>query len=316
MRILIFLFSFAICLQASAQKIEKYYDYLWKETESSSARFYSQVNYTDSGWQRTDYFLNPSKAQMVGLYEDKDCKIANGTFYYFYPNGNLEYSGKYIHGKKEGLWLSYHYNGILSDSAVYKNNFRIGTSLSWYSNGYLSDSSVHNNDSSGISLSWFDNGNISSAGYLAEGNKPNGKWQFFHKNGKLASLETYDHGKLIDKKYYDENGNSVTDTTDKNHSPQFMKSNKAWQDYLSKKVYFPDSYKITNSDFVVVMVTFSIDEEGNILDAYVSVPFNPAFDDIALKAIKDSPKWTPAKAHNRSVSYTYAQPVTFSQEEE
>jgi hypothetical protein len=54
--------------------------------------------------------------------------------------------------------------------------------------GYLSDSAMYNPDGSGIHVSWFDNGNPSSAGYLAAGYKPRGRWKYFHKNGNLSAV--------------------------------------------------------------------------------------------------------------------------------
>jgi hypothetical protein len=41
-------------------------------------------------------------------------------------------TGYNLHGKRQGLWLSFHPNGMLSDSTVYDNGNQIGTSLSWY----------------------------------------------------------------------------------------------------------------------------------------------------------------------------------------
>jgi hypothetical protein len=58
----------------------------------------------------------------------------------------------------------------------------------------------------------------------------------------------------------------------------------------------------------------NIDEEGKVQDAYVSTPFNPAFDDIALDVIKHSPAWKAAVSHNRKIRQPQGQAVIFSQE--
>jgi hypothetical protein len=130
----IFLF---ITLQAFSQKIEKYYDYNWKECIPKNARFYSLITKIDSGWHRYDYYLNLKTLHMGGTYEDEDCKVKIGRFNYYYPNRQLQYSGNYVHDIKEGLWLSYHYNGIMSDSSFYVNGKKVGTSIGWYQNGYI-----------------------------------------------------------------------------------------------------------------------------------------------------------------------------------
>jgi TonB family protein len=316
MKLFAFLLIFFISLNAISQTTLKFYDGSWKECDASLARFYSLKKKTDSGWYRRDYFANLRTAQMIGLYEDSNCKIPNGMFYYFYANSSIETIGRYQHGKKTGLWLTYHYNGMMADSVVYSNDFPIGTRLGWHSNGNMADSMVYNEDSSGIQVTWFDNGIASSAGYLAKGYKMNGKWQFFHKNGQLASLETYSNGILVNKEYYDESGNSMKDTIDRSHAAAFPGGSKAWQSYLGNKAYFPDQYTITNADEASVTVSFSVNEEGNVVDAYVSVPFHPDFDKIALDAIQRSPKWIPATSNNRKITYNFVQPVTFSQKEE
>jgi len=62
------------------------------------------------------------------------------------------------------------------------------------------------------------------------------------------------------------------------------------------------------------VVSFVINEEGQVEEAFASSPFHPAFDKIALDIIRASPKWNPAMdAHNRKVKAYRRQPVTFVQ---
>jgi len=100
------------------------------------------------------------------------------------------------------LWLDYYQDGSLKDSLNYKDGHFSGISLSWYKNGMIRDSSSIDESGKGLYFSWFDNGNPSSAGKYVEFDKRQGKWQYFHKNGQLSSLETYDQDNLVDKKYF------------------------------------------------------------------------------------------------------------------
>lgn len=299
---------------ASAQKIEKYFNYLWKQCDPNVSRFYALIEKTDSGWRRRDYFIHERTLQMIGLYEDSACKIPNGTFYFFHGNGNLESEGINVHGKKEGLWLSYHSNGMIHDSTFYVNGNPSGASYAWHENGYLSDSSIFNEDGSGVQVAWFDNGAVAQAGRFSAGRKMNGKWQFFHNNLQLSALETYQDGVLLSKKYFNEDGIEIADTTNKDRSAEFKGGEKGWQHYLEKHLYFPDQYKFTNGDSAVVVVTATIDENGKVTNAFVSTPFYPAFDKIALGAVNKSPLWTPAIFHNRRVKYSFRQAVSFVQQ--
>ncbi|MBK7289596.1 MAG: TonB family protein [Chitinophagaceae bacterium] len=311
MRLLFTISLLIAAIQLSGQTIEKYYDYKWNECEADEARFYCQIIKTDSGYVRKDYFIHEKKFQMVGKYKDKETKINDGQFHYFYSNGTVSSTGIFKEGKKEGLWYSFYSNGNIKDSSVYLNGERTGTSLSWHPNGFMKDSIIINNDETGVSVSWFDNGNPSSAGFLRQRTKPHGIWKYFHINGNLSSKEVYENGKLTSKTYYDESGVELKDAKRKDAEASFPGKTDAWLNYLHGNSWFPEQFRFTNNDKAVVVVTFTVNEEGKVEDAFVSTPLYPAFDKIALDAVKNSPKWKPAISHNRAVKAWFSQPVTF-----
>lgn len=309
------LFLLAVA-SAHSQKIERYFTFDWHDTTAANARFYSVMEKTDSGWHRKDYFLHSLALQMEGLYEDSACKIPSGSFHFFHATRIVSSMGAYRHGKKQGIWLSFYSNGMIKDSIVYEMGNPVGTSLSWHRNGYLSDSAYYNPDGSGVGVSWFDNGNPSAAGRYAAGYKKYGRWQYLYKQGRVSAIELYDQqGKLKGRQYADEQGAPIDDTTNKARPAEFTGGPKAWAKYLGKALYFPDQYKFTNGDQAAVIVDATIDEEGKVVDAEVSVPFYPAFDKIALDAIRKSPNWIPAFSHNRKIKSEIRQPVIFSQPE-
>lgn len=298
------------------QKIEKYYNYAWQEvSDASKARFYSVLEKKDTIWSRQDYYLREGTLQMQGYYKDVDCKIETGEFTWYHSNGYLKMKGKYVNGKKSGTWLSYHENGMMSDSVFYdEHGWIVGTSLGWHENGIMADSTVINPDGSGVAVFWWENGNPSAAGLYSAGKKMNGRWQYFHSNGQLASIETYSNDKLINKEYYNENGKKQEDTTNRDQQANFPGGLQAWQRYLKKNLYFPSQYKLVNGDQAIVMVRFAVEEDGSISDVSVTIPLHPDFDKLALDVIKRSPKWLPAISHNRKIKEYHEQPVTFAQE--
>jgi TonB family protein len=300
-------------LISRAQKIEKFYDYKWELCDPAVARYYTLIKHTDSGWLRYDYFIREKKLQMQGLYKDNACKIEQGSFFYFHANGELESAGRFENGKRLGLWLSYYDNGMMEDSTVYDAGNPVGTSLKWYRNGYPSDSSVQKAGGMTVFVRWFDNGQPSSAGFTLNG-KLHGKWQYFHRNGKLSAFEEYDNGRLLSRDYYDESGIMMSDTSNKDRPALFPGGQKAWSKYILSQLYFPSQYQITGGDQATVVISATIDEDGKVTDIEVVAPFYPAFDDIAVKMMERSPKWMPAMDHNRRVKYYIKQPVTFAQE--
>ncbi|HVZ25515.1 MAG TPA: hypothetical protein VG842_05660, partial [Sediminibacterium sp.] len=161
-----------------------------------------------------------------------------------------------------------------------------------------------------------ENGIISSAGRLDKQGRQVGKWQFFHNNGKLSALETYDSsGQLRNKTYYDENGVQQADTTDKSHPAAFKNGVNDWSRYMTKSTYWPNGYRLANTKAVTIGVSFTVNEEGDVTDILLYAPFNPVFDDIVRRAFTTSPKWIPAIMHNRKVSFRHQQTVTFHERE-
>lgn len=311
MKKILLLVFFLASLACTAQKIEKFFNYRWEPCAPADARFYALIEFKDSLWARSDYFIQTNSLQMQGAYRDSACKIPEGLFHYFHANGKLSSTGRYVNGKRQYLWLDYYSNGMMEDSTFYINGLPSGVSLSWHPSGYMKDSIVYNNNIA-MHVSWFDNGNLSSAGYLIN-DSLHGKWVFYHKNGNTSAIEVYKRGQLIRRQYFSETGQEMTDTSDHDRPAEYNGGQKAWEKFMLSQLYFPAQYQITGGDKAVVVITAAIDEEGNLTEPEVTSPFHPSFNKIALDMMKKSKKWKPAISHNRNVKYYFRQPVTFAQ---
>jgi TonB family protein len=126
-------------------------------------------------------------------------------------------------------------------------------------------------------------------------------------------VEIYLNGSPTERTLYDENGQQMPEGSDQDREASFPGGDKAWSKYLHKKIFFPERYKLANADQAVVVVSFSVDENGKVGDAFVSTPLFRQFDDIALKAVQGSPNWLPAVAHNRRIKTWMRQAITFTQ---
>ncbi|HNP53782.1 MAG TPA: hypothetical protein PKK69_04175, partial [Ferruginibacter sp.] len=252
----------------TAQVIERFYDYNWKPCKPARASYYSQLQQTDSGVLRQDIYIHTRSVQMVGLYTDTSCKVKQGYFSYYYANRNLEQTGRYVNGQKEGAWLRYHYNGMMQDSTYYVSGRRSGTSLGWYANGFMSDSVVYS-EPLGFAANWYDNGYPDSyGGFQQKQDSLTGHWVFFHPNGQKSADENYDeNGKLQQAIYYSASGAVLQDTTQVNREASFPGGSQAWMQYLQDNVSFPERYQLKNSHKVVVLISFIVNESGNIEDA-------------------------------------------------
>jgi outer membrane biosynthesis protein TonB len=129
----------------------------------------------------------------------------------------------------------------------------------------------------------------------------------------VSSSEIYENGHVINKSFFDENGNPTSDTTSIDKMASFKGGSKKWNDFLMRQLYFPSQLKIVNADAAIVVVAGTIDEDGNVTNVEVDTPFYPEFDKIAVNAVRKSPKWEPAISHNRKVKFQFKQCVTFQQ---
>ena len=109
-------------LRSSGQRvIETFYDYKWLQTSAEDASFFGTMKRTDSGWYRQVEYIHSNSWYSEGLYVDADATIPNGYNYIYYPNGKLKASGKFMQGKRVGLWLTHYESGKLEDSLYYIN---------------------------------------------------------------------------------------------------------------------------------------------------------------------------------------------------
>ena len=299
-------------------KIEKYYDAKWKECKpEDNPIFYSLVERKDSLWHRMDYFIQQRTLQMDGYYKDSLEKIKHGKFKYFYANGNMETEEIYFNNVHEGILLSYHPNGMMSDSINYRNGIMIGANASWDAHGNVQSQTIldSNGLGNGVQLIFNENDSISAKGRYV-GMKRNGIWNFYHHNGKKSADVIYKMDSIISYKCYNEDGNEQVNCSLKAKPAEFPGGSQKLKEYWNKRVYFPSHLQFTNGKRGLVVVEFTIDITGKVADIIVLQSLHRDFDNIAVKAIKNMPIWSPAIKFNRKVPYRAKQSFTFNQEVE
>ena len=63
--------------------------------------------------------------------------VKDGTWVWYYENGQLSYKGNFNNGKRDGAWFWYWGNGQVSSKDNYKNGKKEGDWVSYYENGQL-----------------------------------------------------------------------------------------------------------------------------------------------------------------------------------
>jgi TonB family protein len=220
------------------------------------------------------------------------------------------------------------------DSGTFDNGARTGRWIGWYPNGQKrSEGEYVANRRVGEWTEWYPNGQVESTGKYYRG-LPSGIHKTYHSNGALArELENFAPG-IGTAKTYDRDGTLrgeeqiVNDTVrvgkyfrddeefaDMSQAyvrpfPVGMEDKDDLFEYLDENLKYPEISRRAGHGGEVA-ITLHIDEDGNLVDAYVSHSATPALDEAALNVARTLTKWRPARIGNRESYYVFTLPIGF-----
>jgi protein TonB len=91
----------------------------------------------------------------------------------------------------------------------------------------------------------------------------------------------------------------------------FPGGTQAWTKYVTDAI-LENQGKLKKSDYGTCIVKFIVDTEGNVSDVQATTMKKSRLAKIAVKAIANGPRWTPAQQNGRFVNAYRLQPVTLS----
>jgi TonB family protein len=99
-----------------------FYDSDWHEIKSEKNAVYYRKLYqlSEDTWQAKDYFIG-GNLQMTGQFKTQAAKEEKGVFIYYYKNGQIESTGLYVNGHKDGEWKAYYSDGKIKSEAIWDN---------------------------------------------------------------------------------------------------------------------------------------------------------------------------------------------------
>jgi TonB family protein len=86
---------------------------------SQSARYYRESMHGPDGMTLVRLHYTDGTLKMEGSYSDNKLTVANGTFSFYYHNGQLESQGEFCNGKKCGVWKRWSWDGSQRADRVY-----------------------------------------------------------------------------------------------------------------------------------------------------------------------------------------------------
>ena len=225
-----------------------------------------------------------SAAYYRKFFKSDEIYVAND----YYKNGNIQMIGTYSNKKgtlREGFFKYFHENGNIKSEGNYLKNQQTGN---W--------------------KIYSDDGKLDSEGEYIKGKK-NGIWIWYTENGNICSKEVYKKDERTSYTFFDEKGNDVNIS-----DAEFLaKFNDGDANDFTKWVFKNIKHLNENGDVHGrLLIEFIVNKVGEIEDIKVLSSVSLLIDSEVIKVIKSSPKWSPAKMHNKYVKVRYVIPISFN----
>lgn len=285
-------------------------DYSLQQVPEGMGRYFVQVKKKNGLWHRTAWYYPEKTLAREGVYLDEACTQPDGEEKLWHPNRYPEETREYRQGKPHGVWLKWNDEGLRTDSSNYKNGHRTGISYSWHRNGMLSDSIYADGAGNSVQVSWDNEGNMQQAGRWVNDTARNGRWQYFHANGNVLGTEDYQLGKRIAVACYDEQGNARTDC--EQWEAEFPGGTGGWRRFLER---YLDPMVAVNSRAPygshTVVIQFVVGTYSKLSDMKALTKIGYGLEEEALRTLRKSPSWIPAKWFGKPVKAYRKQPISF-----
>lgn len=178
---------------AQSDPVTYYFNKYGKQTEKDNADVYSIVEkWLDKHWY-VKVYDSKYRLRYKGQFTNINLTNKQDSFYFYFPNGQLESKGLYVNDVKTGVWFSWFNDGKLDCRCTYKSD-STSKCVYYHYNGAVSAVVEYLNDTTLITARMWDSLGVSSTNtYLLIPPTLNGYedgWRkFFAKNMKYPEDE-------------------------------------------------------------------------------------------------------------------------------
>ncbi len=251
-----------------------------------------------------DYYKS-EKIKSVGTSIDKDFIKPEGQFISYYENGNKKSIVTFSHWKKVGKEFNWYENGNIKSEIEYLENKK--EDFVYKFNNYWSPEKEQlikdgNGEYVVIEKDYEERGSIKD-GF------EEGEFKGKDLRNKSTFIENYKKGKLI--------SGVTTDSLNIKHSytqveqpPGPKRGFHSFHGYVERTMDIPP--QIRDKVHGKIYITFTVDEEGNLVDPKVVKGLGYGLDESAIKVIKGVKKWNPAIIRGIPVRVLYSLPITIA----
>lgn len=157
---------------------------------TSEGKLHAELNYSKGALKKYRYIDINGTELSTG--EEKNDTL-NFMSYHEKFNTKKE-EGKYIDGKREGVWINYDASGNKMEEVAYSNNLKNGFSNTFFNNEKKKSIVwFTNGKENSLYTEYFQNGNHSASGKFVNGKKE-GEWMSYYPNNNLKERTFYCNG--------------------------------------------------------------------------------------------------------------------------
>ena len=219
-------------------------------------------------------------------YTDSSLQLSDGFFQSYYTNASKEWEGNYLKGKEDGLWQRWDSLGRIIDSSVYNNGEKIiEVHYGYYKNGILDSFIVNNIKADRLQKTFYDD------------------------KGKVVSEVSFTGQRGFEKVY--KNGIIVRSDsvfTRDEIEASFPGGASVWTRYIMSQIE-RNQNELGNNDYGTCIVKFIVGIDGKVAGVEATTMQGTKLAEIAVRAIRNGPKWKPAMQYGRPVRAYRLQPV-------
>ena len=288
------LFTLLLCISSLAARsqtnVQKYY---WNSklqaVPEQDAVIIGKANQGPNGYTVKYFDAKDNRLLLSSIFLDSTMAVYNGLFQTFHKNNKIEKTGNYKMDKEEGLWTKNDSLGRNIDSTIYNAGKKMININRWYwANGNLNYYLITDSLNDTYNLLNYDSNGVKDRQVIFKGQLGE---QTFYKKGVITKDSLY---------------------TREEREAEFPGGTGAWVVYLQKNLNPNIGYKkkIKPGKYQVV-IKFIIARDGTVSDIEPETKFGYGLEDEAVRIIKKSGKWIPAKQFGRFVNAYRRQPITY-----
>lgn len=292
-----------------------YYDKKYKITTANNAKILVIVkekflnhttNYTVDLYKLdtvTDFYHKKAYFQTKAL----ESLSKTGNYIDYWKNGNKMSEGVMYNNKKDGLWREWYKDGSIKSESTYfapKKVFNKVKPFQLINFWNLSGEQTVTNGTGYYSYE-------SSSGSEQKGKivdyKKEGEWIGFRKDGSVYYKEIYKKGKLKKGESWDKKGKKYT-YKEVFKQTTYSRGMKGIAHTIIKNFRVP-AFAKNNNIRGSMLVNFTVNKKGNVVDAKVVRKLCKPCDKEALRIVNLLKQWVPAKSRGQNVNVKYALPL-------